>query len=71
MTAGRFSSADEEAHARHAPGRRALEDHRNRAPRNFRANHRGFWSLWVFLVLFGVTLFAEFLANDRPLFILS
>jgi microcin C transport system permease protein len=35
---------------------------------NFRANRRGFWSLWVFLVLFFVTLFAEFIANDRPLF---
>jgi len=36
---------------------------------NFRANKRGFWSLWVFLVLFIVTLFAEFIANDRPLLI--
>ena len=36
---------------------------------NFRANKRGFWSLWIFLVLFGVTLFAEFIANDRPLLI--
>ena len=36
---------------------------------NFRANRRGFWSLWVFLVLFLVTLFAEFLANDKPLLI--
>ena len=35
----------------------------------FRANRRGFWSLWLFLVLFIVTLFAEFIANDRPLLI--
>jgi len=34
---------------------------------NFRANHRGYWSLWIFLVLFVVSLFAEFIANDRPL----
>src|SRR5690242_19806511 len=34
---------------------------------NFKANRRGFWSLWIFLALFGVTLFAEFIANDRPL----
>jgi len=34
---------------------------------NFRANRRGFWSLWLFLLLFGVSLFAEFIANDRPL----
>jgi microcin C transport system permease protein len=36
---------------------------------NFKANRRGFWSLWFFLVLFVVTLFAEFIANDKPLFI--
>ncbi|MCO6418429.1 ABC transporter permease [Siccirubricoccus sp. KC 17139] len=34
---------------------------------NFRANRRGWWSLWIFLALFLVTLFAEFIANDRPL----
>src|SRR5260370_10552285 len=36
---------------------------------NFRANRRGFWSLWIFLVLFVVSLFAEFIANDRPLLV--
>jgi len=35
----------------------------------FRANRRGFWSLMVFLVLFAASLFAEFLANDRPLLV--
>jgi microcin C transport system permease protein len=35
----------------------------------FRAHKRGYWSLWIFLALFGVTLFAELLANDRPLLI--
>lgn len=35
----------------------------------FRANRRGYWSLWLFLALFGVSLFAEFIANDRPLLI--
>ncbi|MFQ5350757.1 MAG: ABC transporter permease, partial [Thermoanaerobaculia bacterium] len=34
---------------------------------NFRANARGFWSLWVFLVLFVLSLFAEVIANDRPI----
>ena len=34
---------------------------------NFRANGRGFWSLVVFLVLFVLSLFAEFIANDRPI----
>jgi microcin C transport system permease protein len=36
---------------------------------NFRANRRGFWSLWIFLVLFVASLFAEFIANDRPILI--
>jgi microcin C transport system permease protein len=36
---------------------------------NFKANRRGYWSLWLFLVLFFVTLFAEFIANDKPLLI--
>ncbi len=35
--------------------------------RNFKANKRGYWSLRVFLALFVVTLFAEFIANDRPI----
>jgi microcin C transport system permease protein len=34
---------------------------------NFRANRRGFWSLWIFTALFGVSLLAEVIANDRPL----
>ena len=33
----------------------------------FRRNRRGYWSLWLFLVLFVVTLFAELIANDRPI----
>ena len=33
---------------------------------NFKANRRGYWSLWVFLVLFVATLFAELIANDQP-----
>lgn len=37
--------------------------------RQFRANRRGYWSLWIFLVLFIVTLPAEFVANDRPLLV--
>jgi microcin C transport system permease protein len=37
--------------------------------RNFRANRRGFWSLWIFLLLFGISIFAEVIANDRPLLV--
>ncbi len=33
----------------------------------FKANRRAVWSLWIFLVLFVLTLFCELLANDRPI----
>jgi len=33
----------------------------------FRAHRRGYVSLWIFTVLFVVCMFAEFIANDRPL----
>ena len=36
---------------------------------NFKANRRGFWSLWIFLTLFVVSLFAEFIANDKPILV--
>ena len=35
--------------------------------RNFRANGRAFWSLIIFSVIFTLSLFAEFLANDKPI----
>ncbi len=35
--------------------------------RNFKANRRAFWSLWVFLALFLGSLCAEMLANDKPI----
>ena len=35
----------------------------------FKANTRGFWSLWVFLGLFVLSLFAELIANDRPIIV--
>jgi microcin C transport system permease protein len=33
---------------------------------NFKANRRGYWSMWIFAVLFLLSLAAEFIANDRP-----
>ena len=36
---------------------------------NFRANRRGYWSLWIFLAILVVTLFAEAVANDKPFLI--
>lgn len=35
--------------------------------RNFRANRRGFWSFWAFVIFFGISLGAEFVANDQPI----
>lgn len=35
----------------------------------FKANKRGYISFWIFLLLFFVTLFAEFIANDKPLLV--
>ncbi|WP_193177828.1 ABC transporter permease [Oricola nitratireducens] len=35
--------------------------------KNFKANRRGYWSLWVFLFLFILSMFAEFIANDKPI----
>lgn len=61
----------ERAHAPAEPGQGWL----NLAPinrrrlNNFKANRRGWWSLWIFLTLFILSLFAEFLANDRPLLV--
>ena len=34
---------------------------------NFKANRRGYWSFWIFAVLFVLSLCAELIANDRPL----
>ena len=36
---------------------------------NFKRNRRAFWSLWIFSILFGLSLFAEFIANDKPILV--
>jgi len=36
---------------------------------NFRANRRGFYSLWIFLAMLVFSLFAEFIANDKPILV--
>ena len=36
---------------------------------NFKANRRGYWSLWIFMILFVASLCAELIANDRPLLV--
>ena len=40
---------------------------RRRAWLRFRANRRGAISLWIFAVMFGVSLIAEVVSNDKPL----
>lgn len=35
----------------------------------FKQNKRGYWSLWLFSILFIASLFAEFIANDKPLLV--
>lgn len=47
--------------------RRPLSPVNQRRWRNFKANKRGYWSLWIFSILFVLSLFAEFIANDRPI----
>ncbi|MCY1128274.1 ABC transporter permease [Frigidibacter sp. RF13] len=37
--------------------------------RNFKANRRALWSFWIFLVLFGLSLFAEVIANEKPILV--
>lgn len=37
--------------------------------KKFRGNKRGWYSLWLFTVIFTVSLFADFIANDKPVYI--
>src|SRR3954453_15671314 len=37
---------------------------------NFKSNRRGYVSFWLFMVLFILSLFAEFIANDRPFLVI-
>ena len=45
----------------------ALSPLNQRRFERFKAHKRGWWSLWIFLALFFVTLGAELIANDKPL----
>ncbi|WP_424989628.1 ABC transporter permease [Fluviibacterium sp. S390] len=51
------------------PRKSRLSPLNQRRWRNFRANGRAFWSLILFSLLFGLSLFAEFIANDKPLLV--
>ncbi|MEP2533729.1 ABC transporter permease [Shimia sp.] len=45
----------------------ALSPLNQRRWRNFKRNRRALWSLIIFTITFGLSLFAEVLANDRPI----
>ncbi|MEX0842074.1 MAG: ABC transporter permease, partial [Xanthobacteraceae bacterium] len=47
----------------------ALSPINRRRWENFKANRRGYWAFWIFLVLFVLSLFAEFIANDKPFYV--
>ncbi|WP_439137474.1 ABC transporter permease [Roseicyclus sp.] len=51
------------------PARGWLSPLNRRRWENFKANRRAFWSLMIFAVLYGLSLFAEFIANDRPIMV--
>ena len=52
-----------------APRRRRISPTNLRRWQNFKANRRGYWSFWIFLLLFGLSLCAELIANDRPILV--
>jgi microcin C transport system permease protein len=54
---------------REEPARVWLSPLNKRRWANFKANRRGYWSLWIFTILFVLSLFANFIANDRPLLV--
>ena len=71
-TAGRAATASPVPAVAAAPPHRglfALSALNRRRWNNFKKNRRGYWSLWIFLVLFVLSLFAEFIANDKPVLI--
>ncbi|MEP3301486.1 MAG: ABC transporter permease [Roseibium sp.] len=49
--------------------KRRLSPINQRRLANFKANRRGLWSLWIFLILFVLAMGAEFLTNDRPILV--
>ncbi|MGH1367739.1 MAG: ABC transporter permease [Maritimibacter sp.] len=47
----------------------ALSPLNQRRWRNFKKNRRAYWSMIVFSLLFGLSLFAEVIANDKPILV--
>ncbi|PTW62827.1 microcin C transport system permease protein [Breoghania corrubedonensis] len=51
------------------PKRFAISPLNRRRLASFKANRRGYWAFWIFLVLFVLSLFADVIANDKPLLV--
>ncbi len=47
----------------------AISQLNKRRIETFKRNRRGYWSLWIFLTLFVLSLGAELIANDKPVFV--
>jgi microcin C transport system permease protein len=74
MALSHFDAQDRALEKRLAPpvakrGLIALTPLNRRRLANFQHNKRGLWSLWIFLFFFILSLFAEFIANDRPILV--
>ena len=69
MDAKTPADADIGAHAAPARRRWQLSPLNQRRWTNFKKNKRGYWSLWIFLVLFVASLCAPLIANEKPLII--
>lgn len=47
----------------------ALSQLNQRRLETFKRNRRGYWSFWIFIVLFVLSLGAELIANDKPILV--
>src|SRR3546814_16823118 len=61
------ASSPVSVHTPAPPKRGWLAPTNRRRLENFRANKRGYWSVWIFMVLFVLSLCAALIANDRPI----
>ncbi|MEO6271209.1 MAG: ABC transporter permease [Lautropia sp.] len=52
-----------------ASGQPPARSPRQRAWSRFRRHRRGYWSLWIFIAVIVLTMFAEMLSNDRPILV--
>ena len=59
--------AKTEAQPEKPPARPWLSPLNQRRWRSFKAHRRGYWSLWIFLFLFVISMVSELIANDKPI----